>query len=489
MFVDREKELKALEEEWKGERSSFIVIYGRRRVGKTSLIKEFVKDKEYVYYLATELPVDQQFQDLQKQAGDELHDELLKNVSFNRWDGFFNYIGNLGKRFILVVDEFPYLIQAENAIPSVFQKGWDEYLKNSEVDLVLCGSSISMIEDSIMRSDSPLYGRKTSQIRLKELPMVSLQSFLPDKGEEEIMRYYSVYGGVPAYLEMLSNDLSLFENLERTILKINAPLKDAVDFILRTELRSPERYRSILLHIARGVTTLNGLSNAMGLEGNMISQYLAKLRTLGLVKREEPVTTSPTKKQRRGLYKITDNFFRFYFYYILPNRSNIEEGRIESVLREFQESEHSFISPIFEEICRDYVGKTMDYSKVGRWWYQEDEVDIVALDHKRKKMLIGECIWSTNPVKKKVYTGMLEKEESIRWHNKDRKVEYALFSKSGFHEELYDIEDLILVDIGDIWSGLKERYNHDYINITCFRASRTLPSCPCLNNRIHNPRP
>lgn len=456
MFVDREKELKALEEEWNVDRNSFIVIYGRRRVGKTSLIKEFIKDKAHVYYLATELPIEQQFQDLQKQAGGELQDELLKNASINRWDSFFNYIGSLGKRFILVVDEFPYLIHAEDAIPSVFQKGWDEHLKNSRISLVLCGSSISMMEDSIMRSDSPLYGRKTSQIRLKELPLVPLQSFLPDAGEEDIIRYYSIYGGVPAYLEMLSNDLSLFDNLERTILSIDAPLKDAVDFILRTELRSPERYRSILLHIARGVTTLNGLSNAMGLEGNTISQYLAKLRTLGLVKREEPVTTSPTKKQRQGLYKISDHFFRFYFYFILPNRSYIEEGRIGSVLREFQDCEHSFISPVFEDICRDYVGKSMDYSKVGRWWYRENEVDIVAIDNKKKKMLIGECKWSDNPVKKKVYSGMLEKEENIRWHNKDRKVEYALFSRSGFHEDLYDVEDLILVDIGDIWNGLCE---------------------------------
>ena len=461
MFVDREKELRALEEEWNGDRSSFIVIYGRRRVGKTSLIKEFVKDKTHVYYLATELPVEQQFQDLQKQAGDELRDGLLKNASINSWDGFFNYIGNLGKRFVLVVDEFPYLIQSENALPSVFQKGWDEHLKDSEVSLVLCGSSISMMEDSIMRSDSPLYGRKTSQIRLKELPLLSLQSFLPDAGEKDIIRYYSIYGGVPAYLEMLSVDRSLYENLERTVLNIDAPLKDAVDFILRTELRSPERYRSILLHIARGVTTLNGLSNAMDLEGNTISQYLAKLRTLGLVKREEPVTTSPTKKQRQGLYKITDNFFRFYFYFVLPNRSNIEEGRIGPVLREFQDCEPSFISPVFEEICRDYVGKTMEYSKVGPWWYRENEVDVVALDHKKKKMLIGECKWSHNPVKKKVYLNMLEKEESIRWHNKDRKVEYALFSRSGFHKDLYDIEDLILVDIGDIWSGFSKQHNHD----------------------------
>ncbi len=461
MFVDRERELHSLKEELKADRTSFIVIYGRRRIGKTSLIKELLHEESHVYYLATELPIKQQFEDLQKQVGKEIEDDLLKKKGLNEWDDFFNYISGLEKSFVLVIDEFPYLVSAEDAISSVFQKGWDEHLKGSEIDLILCGSSISMMEDNILKSDSPLYGRKTSQIKLKELPLVSLEKFLPKETTENLIRYYSVYGGIPAYLEMLDGGLSFKENLEKTVLDIDAPLKDAVDFILKTELRKPERYKSILSYLARGVTTLNGISQEMGLEGNRVSQYLSKLRTLELVKRKEPVTISSKKKKRRGIYKIVDNFFRFYFYYILPNRSDIEEGRVGSVLADLEESESSYVAPIFEEISRNYVRETMDYSKVGKWWYQENEIDVVALDTKRKKMLIGECKWSDHQIEKDLYHEMLEKEKKVRWNNGDRKVEYAIFSKSGFDDELKDIENLHLLDLKDIWDGLAKVYNHD----------------------------
>ncbi|MFW5953600.1 MAG: ATP-binding protein [Candidatus Natronoplasma sp.] len=461
MFVDREKELRSLKEALERDRNSFIVIYGRRRIGKTSLIKELLKEKDHVYYLATELPIKQQFEDLQKQVGKELGDDLLKKKAFNEWDDFFNYISDIEKSFTLVIDEFPYLIEAENAISSVFQKGWDEHIKGSEIDLVLCGSSISMMEDNILKSDSPLYGRKTSQIKLKELPLTSLKKFLPRQSTEDIIRYYSVYGGVPAYLEMLNSELSFEENLKRSVLNIDAPLKDAVDFILKAELRRPERYRSILSYLARGVTTLNGLSQQMGLEGNRVSQYLSKLRTLELVIREEPVTLSSKKKRRRGIYKIIDNFFRFYFYYILPNRSDIEEGRVESVLGSLKENESSYISPIFEEICRDYVRKTTSYSKIGKWWYQEEEIDVVALDPTKKKMLIGECKWTDNPIGKDLYQDMLEKEKRVRWNKGDREVEYAIFSRSGFDDGVKNLENLLLLDTEDIWKDLTELYNHD----------------------------
>ncbi len=454
MFVDRERELKAMKDELKNNRSSFIVIYGRRRVGKTTLIKEFVKDERHVYYLATELPIEQQFRDIQRQAGRELGNDLLMNEPFNRWEDFFDYVTDLKVSLVLIIDEFPYLVQTESAIPSIFQKGWDEHLKNSNVDMVLCGSSISMMEDHVLKSNSPLYGRKTSQLKLKELPLYTLEEFLPKTGPEEIIRYYSVYGGVPAYLEMLDPDISFEDNLVKTILRIDAPLKDAVDFILRTELRKPERYRGILSNIARGVTSLHGLSQAMGMKGNEISQYLSRLQTLGLIKREEPVTMSPKKRKRRGRYDINDKFFRFYFYHVLPNRSDVEEGKYESVLHEFGDTESSYISPVFEEICREYVKKNMDYSKVGRWWYKEEEIDIVALDEKQRKILLGECKWTKRPVERKVYYHLLEKADKVRWKHEEKR--YAIFSRSGFSDDLRDIDDpaLSLYDLDDIRNGL-----------------------------------
>lgn len=456
MFIDRKSELEALQDEWERDNRSFIVIYGRRRVGKTSLIKEFIKDKRHVYYLATELPIEQQFRDLQRQAGNELDDDLLKNEPFTRWDDLFNYIEDLDDNFILVIDEFPYLVEAESAIPSIFQKGWDESLKNSNIDIILCGSSISMMEDEVLKSDSPLYGRKTSQLKLKDLPIRSIQKFLPGHSPEETIRYFSIFGGIPAYLELLEPENNFENNILRTVLNIDAPLKDAVDFILKTELRKPERYRGILSNLARGVNTLNGLSQAMGMEGNQISQYLSRLRTLGLTKRIEPITMSPKKRKRRGRYMITDKFTRFYFYYVLPNRSDIEEGKTGSVFNEFKDTEGHFISTIFEEIARDYVVKNKKYSKVGRWWYKEDEIDVVALSEKGNKLLLGECKWSRNPVSEKIYHKLKDKADRVRWKNEDRDLEYVLFSKSGFTDDILDIYDtkLTLVELDELWDSL-----------------------------------
>ncbi|MFW6197137.1 MAG: ATP-binding protein [Thermoplasmatota archaeon] len=462
MFVDREDELESLQNQWESKKSSFIVIYGRRRIGKTSLIKEYIKDKPHVYYLSTELPIEDQFNDIQRQAGKELDIDLLKNEPFDRWEDFFSYISDLDRRFILAIDEFPYLIQADKAIPSLFQKGWDEYLKNSKIDLILCGSSISMMEDNVLKSDSPLYGRKTSQIKLRALPLKSIKIFLPDQNLEDIVRYYSIYGGVPAYLELLDPKQTLKQNLENTLLKTDAPLRDSVDFVLKTELRKPERYRAIPANLARGSTTLNELSQDLDLQGNRVSQYLAKLRTLRLVKREEPITISPSKKKRRGHYKITDKFFRFYFHYILPNRSDIEEGNIDIVLDEFKSTESHFISPIFEEICRGHVIKKMDYSKVGRWWYKENEIDIVALNESKNKILFGECKWTKNRVDSKLLNNLKSKSKKVRWRNQDRKEKYSLFSKSGFTDDVkqkaLQSKNLQLISLEDILNYSK-RHN------------------------------
>ncbi len=456
MFVDRENELEALEDQWDSQKSSLVVIYGRRRIGKTSLIKEFMEEKPHVYYLATELPIKDQFDDLQRQAGVELDVDLLKNEPFDRWEDFFRFIADLDEKFALVIDEFPYLIQAEKAVPSLFQKGWDEHLADSPVTLILCGSSISMMEDNILKSDSPLYGRKTSQIKLKELPLSSLSHFLIDHEVEDIVRYYSIYGGVPAYLEMLDPKTDLPENLKNTVLEIDAPLRDSVDFTLESELRKPERYRAILANIARGLTSLNELSQEMGLESNRVSQYISKLRTLRLVKREEPVTLSPKKKKRRGRYRITDKFFRFYFHYILPNRSDIEEGKLETVLDRFKTSEDEYVAPVFEEVCQDYVSKSMDYSKSGRWWYKEDEIDIVALNGREKKALFGECKWSKNEVDFDLLNDLKEKAKKVRWNNEEREETYTLFSRSGFSDELEehsnDSDELELYSLEDMRS-------------------------------------
>ena len=332
VFINRENELKYLNNEYRDKKSRFVVIYGKRRVGKTELVKQFFKDIPHIYFLADKAPEKDQLQLLSEKIGLLFNDEFLLSRGFGTWYEFFRYIRNKG-RIAVIIDEFPFLIEANSAIPSIFQKGWDEDLKNSGTFLILLGSSIGMMETEVLGYKSPLFGRRTGQLFIEPLTFWNSKKFFPEKFNDEFMYIYSILGGTPAYLLQFEPSMDLWANIKEKILKPQAYLFNEPEFILREELREPRNYFSILKAISMGKTRASEIINETGFEKNVVGKYLSVLAELRIIKRDVPVTEKSYEKSKKGMYMIDDNFFRFWFNFVFPNKSYIEEGEIEYVIK------------------------------------------------------------------------------------------------------------------------------------------------------------
>ncbi|SFK67659.1 hypothetical protein SAMN04487950_0532 [Halogranum rubrum] len=454
-FYDRADELAALQGEFEANQFGFVVVYGRRRVGKTELLKEFCSDRPHVYHLASQEAEQRQRQKFVEAIAAHCEERVPQ---IETWDEAFEYLGEklATNQFVFVIDEFPYLVENNASIPSYLQSVVDQYGPNSQSLLVLCGSSISVMESEVLGHESPLYGRRTAQIDLQPFDFRTARSAISYELESSI-ESYAVTGGTPMYLTLFDYTQSLEDNIRQYVLSNTSVLYNEPEFLLRTELRNPGRYLSILEAIATGHTTPKEISGATGVDSGPLSQYLQTLRRLRFVTREVPVTASQ-KKSKRSLYHVADNFLSFWFRFIEPNRSSIEQAPklvFEDVIRP---SFTHHVARVFERICIEAVweGIRTDrfdgrYSQVGRWWYGEEEIDIVGLNPNDNRLLLAECKWTTDPVGTALAENLLEKAHSVRWRTGDRHQEFALFSKSGFTDELHE-------QFGDEWHlfGLSE---------------------------------
>ncbi|MDI6820299.1 MAG: ATP-binding protein [Candidatus Hodarchaeaceae archaeon] len=312
------------------------------------------------------------------------------------WVMLFKYLREKvgGKRVPVVVDEFPFLAGANRAMPSLFQRGWDEHLRHTNVFLILCGSSISMMEKGVPSYRSPLYGRRTGQLFFQPLKFNDARKFFPRKGLGEQMEFYAVLGGTPAYLLQFSEEKDLIENIRERVLRRDAFLYNEVEFVLRGELKEPRKYFTILKEIAFGRTKLNDISRATGVERGILSRYLSILEDLRVIRRSVPVTEKHPHKSRKGVYEIEDNFFKFWFEFVFPNRSYIEGGEPELVIKKIIEGLDAYLGRVFEEVCSEALwwmlklGRApFTFTELGKWWSREDEVDIVALNERTKEVL------------------------------------------------------------------------------------------------------
>ena len=456
-FINRENELNYLNNEYRGKKSRFVVIYGKRRVGKTELVKQFFKDIPHIYFLADKAPEKDQLQLLSEKIGLLFNDEFLLSRGFGTWYEFFRYIRNKG-RIAVIIDEFPFLIEANSAIPSIFQKGWDEDLKNSGTFLILLGSSIGMMETEVLGYKSPLFGRRTGQLFIEPLTFWNSKKFFPEKFNDEFMYIYSILGGTPAYLLQFEPSMDLWANIKEKILKPQAYLFNEPEFILREELREPRNYFSILKAISMGKTRASEIINETGFEKNVVGKYLSVLAELRIIKRDVPVTEKSYEKSKKGMYMIDDNFFRFWFNFVFPNKSYIEEGEVEYVIKNKIKSRLDiFASLTFEDVSRSFVKiglkKGIMFNKVGRWWSKDSEIDIVAINDDENSILFGEAKWSTKKVGTDILTDLKRKSSMVEWGKKNRKEYYALFSRKGFTEEVKMIaekEGVFLIGVEEI---------------------------------------
>ncbi len=441
-FVNRQAELEILNGFYREDKFQFIPVYGRRRIGKTRLIQEFIKDKPAIYFLADSVAEHEQLKNLGREVGSFFNDSLLTGRGFDDWYRFFEYMkGHAKERLLLVIDEFPYLVNSNKAISSIFQKGIDQYLKNTKLFLVLMGSSIGMMEKEVLFQKAPLYGRRTGSLELKEMEFGTLKEFFPKKRIDELVSIYGVTGSIPAYLEKLDPQKDIFQNIEELILSRGTFLYSEVEYILREELREPRNYFVILRSIAQGKRKLSEIINDTGFEKSLLSRYLEILRGLRLVEKEVPATEKYPDKSKLGLYRIHDRFFEFWFRYVFPMRSRLEIGKSKEVLRMIKETFDQHLSFVFEDVCKEYCLELMregkiQFSSIGRWWQKNNEIDIVALDEEGKEIYFGEAKWSNKPVGIDILEQLREKATLVDWNKDKRKEHFMLFSKSGFTEAM-----------------------------------------------------
>ena len=399
-FINREFELEVLKERYNSNKPEFLVIYGKRRIGKTELVKQAFKDIKHIYLLADRRSDFDLIQDFSKRIGRFFNDPGVSMVGFRDWIELFEYLEKkIGdERIVMIVDEFPYLVGGNRAIPSLFQKGWDEYLRHSNLFLILMGSSISMMEKEVLYYKSPLYGRRTGQLLLHPLKFDDARKFFPKKSIEKQIEFYSILGGTPAYLLQFTDE-NLAENIKEKIVRRDAFLYNEVEFILREELKEPRQYFTILKEISSGKNRVNEISQATNIERSILSKYLSILEELKVIRREIPITEKHPHKSRKGMYKIKDNFFRFWFEFIFPYRGDIERDEIATIIQRINERIPQFVGYAFEDVCKEAMcSKKMDFrfTRIGRWWHKDNEIDIVALNDETKEILFAECKWQKN---------------------------------------------------------------------------------------------
>ncbi len=459
-FIDREQELETLQDEYERRGSSLVILYGRRRAGKTTLITEFIRDKNALFFLASEESEAQNRSAFKEKAADFIDSALLREASVSSWDTIFAAImeHSFDSKPVIVIDEFQYIGKSNPAFPSVFQRIWEEQLKNKSVMVILCGSLISMMESQTLSYNSPLYGRRTAQIRLGQIPFRYYGEFFPGRNRKELIEMYAITGGVPKYIEVFSESKDIYRAIQKNVLNRSGYLYDEPHFLLQQEVSEIGSYFSVIKAIAAGNHKLAAISSALEVKATSLTKYLKTLIDLDILEREVPVTEEKPEKSKRGLYRIKDNYLRFWFAFVYPNMSFIESGNSRIVLDKIRKGlVTSHTAFVYEDVCREKMWDLnaedvwpFHFSRIGRTWDGEMEIDIAALDPEGGNLILGECKYWQEPVGLNVLRDLEKKAESVSWEKQRRKVWYVLFSAGGFTGDLTQLAasraDVLLVD-------------------------------------------
>ena len=459
LFIGREQELADLNELYTQDRFQLFVLYGRRRVGKTTLLNEFCKGKDSIFYSA-------------EQSNDKLNLDKFSALvfsfyqetnleSFSSWTNALSYIDEHQKEkpLVLVIDEFPYLVRKSKALLSELQHLIDHKLKNGKLFIVLCGSYMGFMEKEVLGSKSPLFGRRTGQLHMKPFNYQTSIKFFEGFTEEEKLKLYGAFGGTPLYLQQVKVQESFEENLKRAFLKTTSYLYEEPLLLLRQEVQEPGIYSAIIEAIASGYTKANEISTKIGEDSAKCLKYIKTLCELGILYKETPF--GDKESSRKTIYGISDFMFRFWYRYVFANRTLIETGAREAVwLKKINPDYNNYMGTVFEKICMDYLTEQNAkgelpflFTSIGRWWgtnpatRNQVEIDIIANDG--KDYLIGECKWRNEKLDLAVLCGLEEKADIF---NKNRSnTWFVLFSKSGFTEDVIEEsvknDRIILVDM------------------------------------------
>ena len=462
MFVGRETELGFLQDKYDEKRGQLVVLYGRRRVGKTETLREFCKGKPHVFYSCTQSTDKVQLAKFSKEVFKENIPAKQYISQFADWESAFRSVLELPygeEKKLLILDEFPYMCKGNGSIPSILQNLWDAELKEQNVMIVLCGSAMSFMEKELLAEKNPLYGRATGIYKMNEMGFYDAIKFFPNYSDEDKVLVYSILGGIPHYLRQFRQELSVAENIKKNILTKGCVLYSEVDFLLHQELRETPIYNSIIEAVALGNTKLNDISQKSLVEDtSKTSVYLKNLIELGIVEREFSVDAKIKEKANtnRGIYRLTDNFFRFWYAFGFTNISQLEDGDVEGVYDyAIAPVLHEFASFTFEDVCKEFVRELQKknelpfrYVKMGRWFGRttvrdksatngmrvaETEIDFLGIGRDEKEFLVGECKFKKEPFDFSEYLNTKAKLTPLK---ETAKFYYALFSESGFDDKV-----------------------------------------------------
>ncbi len=470
MFIGRKRELEFLQDCYASSKAELVVVYGRRRIGKTELLKQFSQDKQVVFYACTECTNTEQLE--------RFSQRLLKSGmpaarflnKFPDWESAMHSMMDIpseGKK-ILIIDEFPYMCKGNPEIPSILQNMWDHELSEQNVMLILCGSSISFMEDELLGEKNPLYGRATGVYKLKPLSFAESKAFFPNYTIEDQLTAYSILGGIPYYLEQFSSQKSVAENIKHSILRKGCVLYHEIEFLLRQELRETSVYNAIIEAIALGNNTLALIHSKTQLEKSKISSYLKNLKEMGIVEREFSVmaTTKEKAGSQRGLYQLTDPYFKFWYSFVYSSYSELEAGDAEGIWKyQIEPQLHQFVSYMFEKVSIEYLRQLnqagslpFHFTKIGRWWDKvthtidgkkctvAEEIDIVASDMLGKNFILGECKFRHEPADLDLLRHLQNKFPVTKYKGT---YYYAIFSFYGFTTRLKEAaakENILLIE-------------------------------------------
>lgn len=450
MFVDRHEELAFLNGLLTRKQpgpGQMVLLYGRRRVGKTELLKHWAQNSgtNFFYWAADKEPAVLQRRSFMAAMLDMPEEQA---TAFDSWPALWRWLAprlaERSEKQILIMDELSYASAADPALLSALQHAWDHHLKESNLILVLCGSQVTTME-AIMQHQSPLFGRFTGQWHLQPLPFSSLREFFPKWTAEERVALYAVMGGIPAYLSWLDSDLSLVENIRQVILEPGNIFLAEPELLLHDELRDLSTYQAILRAVSKGHHTLKAISDDCLIGSSSLTFHLNKLQELRLVERRLPVTltSAQQRKSKQGRYHLSDPFFRFYFRFLFPHLSSLMSP--EETTAHIKNELRAFVGLAFEKLAQQWVTIQARAGKlpftpegVGSHWSRRVQVDVVAVNHKKREILLGECKWGEGQVKRQVVRELIEqKGPKVRLALPDGEswsVYYAVFAREGFTE-------------------------------------------------------
>lgn len=443
MFIGRENELNTLNKLYRSDKFEFAVIYGRRRVGKTALINEFVKDKDNIFFTGVETNAKQNLDNFSRCIM-EYNTGLATGASFNNFQTALEHVFELAKtkRIVLVIDEYPYVARASKSLASTLQLLIDKNKDTSKLFLILCGSSMSYMEDHVLAYKAPLYGRRTAQFIIKPFEFLEACRYFENFSDEDKALAYGIVGGTPQYLMQLDDKLSIEENIKNTHLNPSSSIFEEPNNLLKQEVREPAIYNAVITAIATGSSKMNEISNKIDEDTSVCATYIKNLITLGIVNKESPYGEKSTRKT---IYSIEDNMFHFWYRFVPENTSIISRGAVDLSYRRIAPELSSYMGSVFEDICKQYLWKLLfegkcavNFTDLGRWWganpktKSQEEIDIMGTD--KDAALFAECKWTNEKVDLGVLETLVERSTLFNY----KKTHFYLFAKTGFTKGCID---------------------------------------------------